>query len=147
MTSYLIFKYLHYLSIIALVGSVVMQYICLKREVNATDLKKLAISDAVYGISAVLAATFGVTLWLWVGKPAVYYSNNWIFMVKISLYGFIALLSIAPTIWYIKQRRRITPGTNIKVPSYFFWILRMEILLLLLLPLLALLMANGYGVG
>jgi putative membrane protein len=87
----------------------------------------------------------GLTLWFsGVGKPAVYYSKNWIFHTKITSFLMVGLLSIYPTIFFIKNRKG-NPEEVVAVPKSIFWMLRFELTLLLIIPLLAGLMARGVG--
>jgi putative membrane protein len=79
-----------------------------------------------------------------VGKPPIYYSKNWIFHVKISLYVAIGLLSIYPTVFFLKNRKG-NAQERVTIPPAIFWMLRIELLLLFIIPLLAGLMAKGVG--
>lgn len=109
------------------------------------ELARLAKIDAIYGIAALTLLIAGLILWLAsVGKPAVFYSKNWIFHAKISLFITVGLLSVYPTVFFIKSRKG-DPETTIKVPGAVFMCLRLELLLLLIIPLLAGLMAKGIG--
>ena len=128
-----------------MVGSVFSQNFLLKRKLNLKEMNRIAITDAIYGISAIAAAIFGLVLWFGVGKAADFYTNNWIFQLKVGLYILIALLSAIPTIFYLKNRKKLEEGDIINVPTKVTFIARLELILILILPLLALLMANGIG--
>ncbi|TMO92286.1 DUF2214 domain-containing protein, partial [Pseudoalteromonas sp. S3178] len=78
-----------------------------------------------------------------VGKPSEFYTKNPIFHAKVGLFLLIALLSIIPTVFLLKHRN--TTAANLSVPQRIIVIKRLEMLLLLVLPLLAALMARGYG--
>jgi putative membrane protein len=56
----------------------------------------------------------------------------------------VGLLSIYPTIFFIRNRKG-NQGELVAVPSAIFWMLRLELLLLAIIPLLAGLMAHGVG--
>jgi putative membrane protein len=56
----------------------------------------------------------------------------------------IGLLSIYPTVFFLKSRKG-NPDEKVKIPSAVFMMLRMELLLLLIIPLLAGLIARGVG--
>jgi putative membrane protein len=99
----------------------------------------------VYGIAALTLLTAGLTLWLGsFGKPAEFYTKNWLFHTKITLFAVIGILSIYPTVFFIKNRKG-NPVEKIKIPKSVFWMLRFELLLLFIIPLLAVLMAHGIG--
>jgi putative membrane protein len=144
MTTEIILRYIHFISIFAIVGTLVSEHLLLKKEMTPAELDRLSKIDAVYGLASVTLLGVGLTLWLsGIGKPSIYYTQNWIFILKISLVGVIGLLSIYPTIFFIKKRGSVEQ--KIKIPSSIFWMLRLELLLLFIIPLLAGLMARGVG--
>lgn len=145
MTLEILLRYLHFISIFTIVSTLVAEHLMLKREMTRAEIAKLARIDAVYGFAALTLLCAGLTLWLGgIGKPAVYYSKNWIFHTKITLFVIVGLLSIYPTVFFIKQRKG-DPSEVITVPGRVFWMLRFELLLLFIIPLLAGLMARGVG--
>jgi len=145
MTTELVLRYLHFISIFAIVGALVSEHLLLKKVMTRAEVGKLARIDAVYGVAALTLLAAGLTLWLGsYGKPAVVYSKNWIFHTKIALFASIGLLSVYPSIFFLKHRRGEASET-VTIPSSVFWLVRLEILLLFVLPLLAGLMARGVG--
>lgn len=145
MTLEIVLRYLHFISIFAIVGSLVSEHLLLKNILKRSEVKRLATIDAVYGVAALLLLSVGLTLWLGsVGKPAMFYGKNWIFHFKITLFLTVGLLSIYPTVFFIKNRKG-NPEDEIIVPKSIFWLLRFELLLLFIIPLLAGLMAHGVG--
>jgi putative membrane protein len=145
MSTEIILRYLHFISIFAIVGALVSEHLLLKKELTRAELMRLSRIDAVYGLAALTLLTVGLTLWLGgFGKPAEFYSKNWIFHVKITLFAIIGILSIYPTIYFIKNRKG-NQEEIIQVPKSIFWMLRFELLLLFIIPLLAGLMAKGVG--
>ena len=138
-------RYLHFISIFAIVGSLVSKHLLLKKEVTRAELDRRSKIDAVYGIAAVVLVSVGLTLWLGgIGKPAIYYTKNWIFLTKVGLFSLIGILSIYPTVFFIKNRKG-DPDELVKIPQSIFWMLRLELLFLFVIPLLAGLMARGVG--
>jgi len=138
-------KYLHFLCIFAIVASLAGEHLLLKKQMSRAEIKRLSILDAVYGIAALLLLAAGLTLWLGgVGKPATFYSNNWVFLLKIGLFSLLGLLSIYPTIFFLKERKGEATDL-VAIPSSIFWLVRLELLLLAMIPLCASLMAKGIG--
>jgi putative membrane protein len=78
------------------------------------------------------------------GKPSLVYSKNWIFHVKITLFVTVGLLSIYPTVYFARNRKG-DPDEAVTVPKLVVWVIRFELLLLFIIPLLAGLMARGIG--
>jgi len=145
MTIEIFLRYIHFVSIFIIVGTLASEYLLLKREMSRKELARLARIDAVYGMAALTLVAAGLTLWLGsYGKPSFYYSKNWIFHTKISLFVIIGILSIKPTIFFIKQRKG-QPDQMVSVPASIFLLLQLELLLLLIIPLLAGLMSHGAG--
>jgi putative membrane protein len=71
-----------------------------------------------------------------------YSSKNWVFHTKLTLFIAIGLLSIYPTVFFLKNRKGKAEEV-ITIPTIIVWLLRFELLLLAIIPLLAGLMARG----
>lgn len=136
-------KYVHFISIFSLVSLLVVQHLMLKPIMSVTELNKLAKVDMFYGASAGLILLTGLILWFSVGKNAEFYTSNPVFHVKVSLFVLVGLLSVYPSLFFAQKR---TDGNaQVTVPKRIILIVRTELLFACLLPLLAVLMANGYG--
>jgi putative membrane protein len=145
MTVEIFLRYLHFISIFAIVGSLVSEHLLLRKEMSRRELTRISKIDAVYGIAALTLLAAGLTLWLGgVGKPSEFYSKNWIFHIKITCVAMIALLSVYPTIFFLRNRKG-NQDEIVSVPASVFMMLRVELLLLFIIPLLAGLMARGVG--
>lgn len=137
-------RYLHFLAIFAMFALLSIEHVSLKGRVDSDGLKRMAIVDAAFGISALIALFAGIGMWFLVGKPAGFYNNNWIFHTKVTLFVLVGILSFIPTRFIAKQRKK-TALDGILVPRSIVHIIRLELFLLCLIPLLAVLMANGVG--
>jgi putative membrane protein len=145
MTVEILLRYIHFISIFAIVGSLVSEHLLLKKELTRSELYRLSRIDAVYGVAALTLLGAGLTLWLGgFGKPTIFYSKNWIFHAKVTCFVIIGLLSIYPTIFFIKNRKG-NAEEIVQIPKSIFWMLRFELLLLFIIPFLAGLMAKGIG--
>lgn len=145
MTLEVFLRYIHFICIFAIVGSLVSEHMLLRKTLSRAEITRLAKIDTVYGIAALTLVAAGLTLWLGgVGKPAYFYSKNWIFHTKLTVFIVIGLLSIGPTVFFLKNRKG-NPSDMVDVPKSIFMMLRMELLLLFIIPLLAGLMARGVG--
>ncbi|WP_340676605.1 DUF2214 family protein [Paraglaciecola sp.] len=136
-------RYTHFLGIIFLSSALFAEHLLLAREMSKQQLKKLVVIDAIFGASALVVLIAGILLWFYVGKPAEFYSKNGLFHLKVTLFVVMALLSIFPTVFILRQRK--SQQDVILVPAYIINIVRTELLLLVLIPLLAVFMAQGYG--
>lgn len=145
MTAEIILRYVHFISIFAIVGSLVSEHLLLKNSLSRRELDRLSKIDGVYGLAALVLLGVGMTLWLGgYGKPTEFYSKNPVFHTKLTLFVLIGLLSIYPTVFFIRHRKG-NPEELITVPKMIFWSLRLELLLLFTIPFLAGLMAKGIG--
>lgn len=145
MTLEILLRYVHFISIFAIVGTLTSEHLLLKKSLTRGEIGRLARIDAVYGIAALTLLGAGFTLWLSdIGKPSVFYSKNWIFHTKITLFLLIGILSIHPTRFFIRQRKG--PADEVvSIPKSVFMMLRLELTLLVVIPLLAGLMSRGVG--
>jgi putative membrane protein len=137
-------KYVHFLSIFFIIASLSAEYILLKKEMTRKEIRRLATIDGIYGLNALLLLAAGFSLWFWVGKPAEFYSKNWIFMTKLTLFIIVGILSIYPTVFFLRQRKG-DQNERVHVPSRIKMMVRIELLILFSIPLLATLMSRGIG--
>jgi len=138
-------RYLHFLSILTIAATVLGEYLLLKPVMTRQEIGRLSKIDAFYGLAAIVLLGAGLTLWFGgISKPTFYYSKNWIFHLKVGLFALVGILSIYPTVFFIKQRKGDAAET-IAISSKLIWMIRLELILLLIIPLLATLMARGIG--
>ena len=134
----------HFVAIILMASSLFGEHLLLRREMAAAEMHRLAKIDALYGLSAIAVAGLGGLLWLGgVGKPSGFYSGNPVFHAKLSLFVFIALLSIYPTVFFLRHRR--THAERVAVPRAVVLSVRVQLACLCLMPVLAVVMARGIG--
>lgn len=135
------FRYLHFIGIMSLAGCLVMQHLLISSENKIEELKKIGFIDIIYWISLILTLIGGVALWLFVGKDSSFYLANGVFHAKLSLFVVIILLSIYPSMFYIKNKKKDVE--SIKMPKVIIMLVRMQLALLFILPYLGVLIARG----
>lgn len=140
---------LHYLSIFVLFALLTCEHILFRADLDHSTARRLLRIDIAYGISAGLVLVTGAVRVVWYGKGLVYYLHNWLFHAKVSLFILLGLLSILPTLTFFNWRNDLLAG---KAPSVSpaqarrtIWVIRLELLILVCLPVLASLMARGVG--
>lgn len=141
--TYLLFRYLHFLAIFVLAGTIVVENIAIKPAITGEDARNLAKVDIAYGASAVFVLLLGLVLWFGVGKPAGFYTLNPLFQIKLGLFALIALLSIQPTLFFFRHRKSV--AETIATPRITRIALKLELILLCIIPFFAFLMARGIG--
>lgn len=137
-------RYLHFIAIFGVVATVVAEHLLLKNRMSRAEIKRVSLLDGIFGVSALMVLAMGLLMWFVVGKPAAYYTSNWIFHLKIGLFLVVGILSIVPTRYLIKARKG-DPQEILEVPAKIKMIVRLELLILFIIPLLATLMAQGAG--
>lgn len=141
----IVLRYLHFISVFAIVGALVSEHLLLKSNLPRKEILRLSKVDGVYGLAVLSLLGVGMTLWLGgIGKPTDFYSDNPVFHIKLTLFVVIGLLSIYPTVFFIKQAKG-DPTEMVTIPKTIFWMVRVELLILLIIPILAGLMAKGIG--
>lgn len=147
---YAVAAYLHFLAIFLLVALLVLEHQLFRLPLTLVRARSLFRIDLMFGIAAGLVLLTGAGRALRYGKGLDYYLHNSLFHAKIGLFVLVALLSIYPTVTFLGWRAALKAGELPRVaPRAGRWvtlIIRLELLLLLLIPLLAALMARGFGV-
>ena len=143
--------YLHYIGIMLLMGSLISEHLLLKPKMTKEQIKSLAITDLIYGLSAILVLATGLLRWFVYGKGSDYYLSNPLFHTKLTLFVIMAVLSIFPTIKFLKWRKQVNsglePDMNDKTVKRLLMYIRLELLILVIIPLLAVMMARGMGMN
>lgn len=93
----------------------------------------------------VIVLATGLLQWFSGSKPAVFYTSNPVFHAKLTLFLFIGLVSIYPSV-FMGRNRKGDPSELIAIPSGLVHCVRLELLLLVLMPLLAVIMSKGLGI-
>lgn len=143
--AFVVVKYLHMIGIMVLLASLVSEHFLIKSRMTPAEMGKVARMDIVYGISAIIVLLTGMALWFHVGKGADFFSPNLLLHAKVGIFALAALISIYPTVFFIKQRRSVEP--SMVIPKAIVMCVRIELLLLLLVPLFAVLVVQGYGLS
>jgi len=145
MTVDILVRYLHFVSIFILVAAVLGQHLILRGTITRALAGKAQKLDIAYAIAVVVVLGTGLLQWFVVGKPADFYSSNPVFHTKVLLFLLIGLVSIYPSV-YLGKNRKGNPDELITIPPGIVWSVRVELVILFLMPLLATLMARGIGI-
>jgi putative membrane protein len=140
----ILFRYIHFLSFILLCGSLLAENILIRNSMSRRELGTLARVDALFGLSALTALGAGLLLWFVYGKGFAFYARNPVFHAKLTLFLIVGLLSIRPTVFFLKQRKG-NPSDTVPVPSAVLNLVRIELFVALAIPLFAVMMAKGIG--
>ena len=141
--------YLHFLSIMALTAMLVTQLALCSRDLQPPQVQTLARIDIVYLFAAVLALATGLIRLFVTGKGASFYFMNPLFYIKIALFLAVGLISVMPTLQFIRWNRALKAGEGRILRDHDIQSVRryiaLELLLLAFIPFAAVLMARGIG--
>ena len=140
----LVLAILHHFLVFALFGVLFTEFVTVRRGMDAAATARVVPIDAWYGILAALILIVGVSRAISAAKGWTYYAHNAFFWAKIGTFAAIGLLSVPPTLAFLKWRRSGAAPTDEAVTRVrrFLW---SEVVLFLLLPAFAAAMARGYG--
>lgn len=135
---------LHHVFVFALFGVLFAEFMVVRRGMDAVAVARVAPIDASYGVLAGLILIVGFSRAIFAAKGWAYYAHNAFFWVKIGTFLVIGLLSVPPTLAFLKWRRTGAAPTDEAVVTVrrYLW---MELGLFPLLPAFAAAMARGYG--
>jgi putative membrane protein len=135
----------HHILVFALFGVLAAELVLVRRGVDIATMARVGRIDLWYGVLAGLIVAVGFARAVFAAKGWAYYSHNLFFHAKIGTFVLIGLLSVPPTIAYIRWRRAGVAPTDAQVASVrrCLWA---ELALFALLPAFAAAMARGYGI-
>jgi putative membrane protein len=150
MLAHVIVAYLHFLGIMTLMATLVAEHVTLQPDMTRVHLQRLAMIDMFYGIAAGLVFLTGLLRFAYFGKGMYFYLGNPVFYVKVSLFLLVGLISIYPTMRFLAWRNMLKqgalPALELSTITRLRTVIRFELGLLLVIPLLAVLMARGIGI-
>ena len=141
--------YLHYLSIFVLFALLTMEHVLFKTPLDLARARSLYRTDIAYGICAGIVLLTGAARAVWFEKGLAFYLKNGFFHAKVGLFILVALMSILPTFTVLNWRNALNAGqapeVSPRTARLVIMTIRLELLLLMVIPLLAVFMARGYG--
>ncbi|HEV8261509.1 MAG TPA: DUF2214 family protein, partial [Burkholderiales bacterium] len=142
--------YLHFAAMILIAVFLAIEFLICVPGLVRERVKLLARVDLLYLIAAVLALASGAARLVWFGKGAGFYLHNPVFYIKLALFVAVGLISVPPTMHYLRWLRMLETGAGAVAAD--FEVLRArryvlaELVLFAFIPLLAVLMARGIGI-
>src|SRR5882672_4980212 len=142
--------YLHFVSAFLVAAFLVAEFFLCTGDLQPAQVKALARVDLYYLIAAAAVLVGGVLRVFAVGKGAGFYLNNPVFYIKVTLFVAVGLISVRPTLQFIRWNRAINTGQERILHDADIAMARryiaLELALLAFIPLMAVLMARGIGV-
>src|SRR5689334_1164676 len=99
--------FLHHLMAFTLVACVVYEFIAYRQGMSLDEVRRIQRADLLYGISAGLLLIVGVLRVLYFEKGPAFYTHNPFFWLKMNAFLIVGLLSIDPTIRYLRWNKSL----------------------------------------
>ena len=149
MTLEALLAYAHLLAILTMVVFISSEAaLCRPEWINPKVVERLATIDRVYGIAAVAVLLTGLARTWWGVKGTGWYWTNGLLHLKLALFMAVGLLSIKPTLTFIRWRRELRAGgampDQAQVRQARKWVM-VQAHLIALIPLAAVFLARGFG--
>ena len=144
MVADMLVRYGHFLALIGLSGTIIMQNVLLADEMSLNCIRKMGKAKWIRLVSIAVIFITGMLLWIAVGKPKEMYSPNAFLHVKMTVFFIVAGMSFYISGYFKKQVEgaggdAIRPSSGIKI------MVRLQLVLFLLLPLFATFLSHGFG--
>jgi putative membrane protein len=142
----IVVAWIHYVSIMLMIASLLGEHLLLKQELAMADARTIQRLDIVFGASATVVLITGV-MRMFLEKGVAYYNQHIGFHILVGIFVIAALLSIYPTVIFLRWRSDTRAGKGQQLAREQFkkmqMIIRAEMTLLLLAPFFAAWMAHG----
>jgi putative membrane protein len=143
------FAFLHHLAAFVLVAALAVEFVLIRDPLTLERARRLQVTDMVLGLAAGALLVVGLLRVFYFEKGAAYYFQNYAFLAKLGLFILVALLSIYPTVVFIRWgrdlRRGQLPVLDAKRARTLRALIHWELAAVVLLLLCAALMARGIG--
>lgn len=143
------FAWLHLVAAGIAAGLLVAEYWLCRRMPDRLQVRLLGMADLGYLLALIATLATGLARLVYFGQDPAYYAANRLFWLKIALFIGLALAAVGPSLQYLRWNREARSAAAFAPLSRDFERLRralaFQLGIWLLLPLLAVLVARGYG--
>ena len=140
---------LHHIAAFTLTACLIYEFVAYRKGLTVEEARRIQRVDLVYGIAAGLVIVVGLLRVYFFEKGSNYYFSNYVFWTKMALFTIVGLLSIYPTIRYIKWNPILAENKSPEIPEQEYRNIRLLLWLemagLVLILFAAPLMARGIG--
>jgi putative membrane protein len=143
--------FLHHVMAFTLVACVVYEFIAYRKGLSIEEARRLQRADLMYGISAGLLLVVGLLRVYFFEKGPAFYGNNPYFWLKMNAFLVVGLLSIDPTIRYLRWNKILKENRAPEISDAEFkrtrLLLTLEVIGLVVIFFAAAFMARGVGMN
>lgn len=104
------FAFLHHLLFVAIFVALAAEMIQLRQPLTLEGARRMVIYDGVYGAAAGLILIVGGIRVFYLEKGYAYYLANHAFLTKLALFLLVGLVSIIPTMEFMRWRKATRAG-------------------------------------
>jgi putative membrane protein len=109
--------WLHFVLAFLMVGALVAELFILRLPMDAKVVRLVTRVDLIYGVSAGLLVVAGISRVIWGIKGWSYYHGQPFFWAKMATFALIGLISILPTITFLRWKKAIGANGGTTVPE------------------------------
>ena len=138
----------HHLAIFGLAAILATEATLVRRGMDVDDVRRVAAIDAWYGLAAGLIIVVGVARVVYGGKGWLFYVSSPFFWAKMAAFAVVGLLSIVPTIAFLRWRRAQKQGGPAPTEGEIANVRRLivaQLIVFAFIPVFAAMMARGVG--
>ncbi len=144
-----ILAYLHFTSIFVFFAFLTVETMMMRGVLDEKAVRLLGRVDVWYFGAAIAVLVTGFSRLAWGAKGPDFYLTSWPVYVKVALFLLVGILSVGPTLRFIRWRRMFERDASWSVPEEERKRVRraimIEVHLAALIPLFAVVMARGLG--
>jgi putative membrane protein len=145
-----LFAFLHHVSAFAMFAALVVEFVLIRSALTVESARKIQVADMIFGISAGVLLLVGLARVFHFEKGTAYYFQSWTFLTKFGLFIIIGLISIIPTMEFLRWRPAMkggqVPAVSPEKIKQVRSIIHYEMAGVVVILLMAALMAKGIGV-
>lgn len=146
-----IIAFLHHFLAFTLTACLAYEFIAYRKGITVEEARRIGRVDLAYGISAGLLLVVGLLRVFYFEKGLNFYIHSPFFWVKMTSFLIVGLLSVDPTIRYIRWNQTLSQGQTPDISDTEFnrtrLILWLELAGIAVILLSAAMMARGVGVN
>jgi len=140
---------LHHIAAFAVTATLVYEFVGFRKNLTVHEARRVLHVDTAYGISAAVVIIAGLLRVFYFEKGSAFYLNNTMYWIKMGLFIIAGLISIYPTVRFLKWRTNLKED---KAPEFsddeykkIRLFVHLELVCILLILLVAPMMARGIG--
>ena len=146
MTATVTAAFLHHIAAFVVVGALMVELVVLRNDLTIPSARSVLRMDMAYGIAALLLLAVGFVRVFYTEKGSMYYLSSGPFLVKLTLFIVVALLSIYPTMTFMSWRKALreqrVPDFDAATRRRVRMLIHIELTLIFVIILMAIMMAR-----